>query len=200
LTGGPRPDKVARVSAERLYTPARLTRRRLRAYGIDLAVMAGWQGVLAAGAVLLPGRQARARVFRAPATADLAQFVTGVLPAAVYLASGESGPARATAGKRSARLVVAAEDGGRAGAGRIAVRTAVKLLPWQLAHLGVARVGGAVPGRHAERTARAALGAALTLTAVSCTLAVCRADGRALHDLAAGTRVVAADEREDPRN
>lgn len=186
------------MTSARSGAPTRLTYRRLRAYGIDVAVMAGWQGVLAAGAVLLPGGgEARARVFRAPGTADLAQFATGVLPAALYLASGESGPARATAGKRSARLVVVAEGGGRARTGRIAVRTAVKLLPWQLAHLGVARAVGAVPGRYAARTARAAFGAALTMTAVSCVLAVCRADGRALHDLAAGTRVVAAEDRED---
>jgi uncharacterized RDD family membrane protein YckC len=38
------------------------------------------------------------------------------------------------------------------------------------------------------------------MTAVSCVLAVCRADGRALHDLAAGTRVVAAEDREDPES
>lgn len=188
------------MTSARSGARTRLTYRRLRAYGIDVAVMAGWQGALAAGAVLLPGGRARARVFRAPGTADLAQFVTGVLPAALYLASGESGPARATAGKRSARLVVVAEGGGRARTGRIAVRTAVKLLPWQLAHLGVARAVGVAPGRYAARTARAAFGAAITLTAVSCALAAFRADGRALHDLAAGTRVVAAGDREDPES
>jgi len=168
----------------------RLTRRRLRAYAIDVAVMAGWQGVLAGSAVLLPGRQARARVFRAPRTADLAQFAAGVLPAALYLAGGESSRGQATAGKRAAGLVVVAEDGTRASRRRIAVRTGVKLLPWQLAHLAVTRTTGVVRGRHAERTAKAAFGTAIALSAASLALAACRSDGRALHDLAAGTRVV----------
>ncbi|MBY8877927.1 RDD family protein [Actinacidiphila acidipaludis] len=171
-------------------TRRQTTTRRLRAYAIDVSVMAGWQGVLAASS-LLPGARWRTRVFRDPRTADLAQFTAGVLPAALYLGGGEASTAQATAGKRAAGLmVVTAGDGGRASARTIAVRTGVKLLPWQLAHLAVTRATGVVGGRHAERTARAAFGAALALSAVSLTLAVCRPDGRALHDLVAGTRVV----------
>jgi len=177
------------VSRAALPQTRRPTRRRLRAYAIDVGVMAGWQAVLAATSAL-PGGRRRAAYFRAPRTADLAQFTVGVLPAALYLGCGEAGRAQATAGKRSVNLVVVAEDGARASKGRIAVRIGVKLLPWQLAHLAITRVTGVVRGRHAERTAKAAFGAAIALTAVSLTLAARRPDGRALHDLVAGTRVV----------
>jgi uncharacterized RDD family membrane protein YckC len=89
--------------------------------------------------------------------------------------------------------VVVAADGRRASRRRVAVRTAVKLLPWQIAHLAVTRAVGAVPGRHAQQAAKAGFGAALGLAALSAACAAGRADGRALHDLVAGTRVVPDD-------
>lgn len=78
---------------------------------------------------------------------------------------------------------------------RIAVRTGVKLLPWQIAHLSITRAVGIVPGRNAAAWSRAGLVTALGLATASAALAVLRPDGRALHDLVAGTRVaVAADD------
>ena len=70
------------------------------------------------------------------------------------------------------------------------MRTAVKLLPWQLAHLALNRAVGVGVAR-SPRLAAAGFGLSLAMTGASVTLAASRSDGRALHDLAAGTRVVA---------
>ena len=169
---------------------------RLRASGIDFAVIGGWVGVLAGGsAVWRAAGRDYGRVFRDPATVDLAQFATMVLPTGLYLAAGEAGARHATAGKRAVGLVVVGGDGGLPSPSRIAVRTAVKLLPWQIAHLSVTRAAGIVPGPHAAALSGAGLVTALGLATTSAALAVLRPDGRALHDLVAGTRVaVAADD------
>jgi uncharacterized RDD family membrane protein YckC len=140
-------------------------------------------------------------VFRDPATVDLAQFATMVLPTGLYLVAGEAGTRNATAGKLAAGLVVVGRDGGQPSPSRIAVRTAVKLLPWQIAHLSITRATGIVPGRYAAALSRAGLVTALGLATTSAALAVLRPDGRALHDLVAGTRVaVAADDTRRSRS
>lgn len=179
---------VSMIGSSRFRKPP--GRRRLRASGIDLAVIGGWAVVLAGGSALwrAAGRD-YGRVFRDPATVDLAQFATMVLPAGLYLAAGEAGARHATAGKRASGLVVVAADGSRPTTARIAVRTVVKLLPWQIAHLSITRAAGIVPGRHAATLSRAGLVTALGLATTSAALAVLRPDGRAMHDLVAGTRV-----------
>jgi uncharacterized RDD family membrane protein YckC len=164
---------------------------RWRASAVDLLAIWAWLGAVA-GLSRLPAlrRTGYAALFRRPATADAAQFVTGVLPVALYLAAGEAGPAQANWGKRAAGLAVVGPDGSRPGRLRILVRTAVKLLPWQLAHLAVTRAAGVGVAR-SPRLAGAGFGLALAMAGASVAVATSRPDGRALHDLAAGTRVVA---------
>ncbi|HTZ43215.1 MAG TPA: RDD family protein [Jatrophihabitans sp.] len=164
------------------------SRARLRAAVADLATCWLWLGALA-GLSRLPllRRTGYRALFTDPATADLAQFGTAVLPVWAYLTAGEAGRRQAAWGKRSAGLVVTGLDGQPAGRARIAVRSAVKLLPWQLAHLALGRLVG--PGRRRPRLAAAGFGAALGLAGASVGLAVVRPDGRALHDLVAGTQV-----------
>lgn len=55
-----------------------------------------------------------------------------------YVALSESSPWRATIGKRLLGLCVTDIGGKRRGIGRSVLRTAVKLLPWDLAHLTIA--------------------------------------------------------------
>lgn len=164
-------------------------RARFRASAVDLAVIWLWFGGLA-GLSRLPvvRRSGYPALFRKPATADLAQLVTGVLPVWAYLTAGD---ATGAGSKRSAGLRVVGADGGTAPLARLALRSAVKLLPWQLAHLALGRLIG--PGRRSPRVAAAGFGAALGLAGTSVAVAASRPDGRALHDLAAGTRVVPVD-------
>jgi len=149
-----------------------------------------WLGAMA-GASRIPAlrRTGYAARFRDPATADLAQFATGVLPSALYLATGEAGRGHATRGKRAAALTIVDSDGRPPHHARIAVRTAVKLLPWQIAHLSITRAVGIVPGKHSKKLALTGFGISLGLVACSTWLAITRPDGKALHDLVAGTQV-----------
>jgi uncharacterized RDD family membrane protein YckC len=161
---------------------------RLGASVVDYGVIVGWLAVLTGGGfavrALLPPGDAGAM----PAVAyDAVAFAFSVLPVWLYLTLTEAGARQATWGKRRAGLVVVTAGGGRPGWRRIAVRNAVKLLPWQLAHIAVARLilGG-------EELATIWTTDALSLLiATGSIVAACRDPwGRALHDRVAGTRVV----------
>jgi uncharacterized RDD family membrane protein YckC len=178
-------------SAERLSHPGAPRTARLRASAVDLLAIWAWLGAVAALSRLpVLRRTGYAALFRRPATADAAQFVTGVLPVVLYLAAGEAGSAHATRGKRATGLAVLGPGGTWPGRRRILVRTAVKLLPWQLAHLALTRAAGVGVAR-SPKLAGAGFGLALAVAGTSVALAASRPDGRALHDLAAGTRVIA---------
>jgi uncharacterized RDD family membrane protein YckC len=164
-------------------------RRRLLASVGDYGVIAGWLGALSAVAAL--GRLA-AGPDRAPRSApllaqDLAVAAMTVLPVGAYLAATESGPRQASAGKRWQGLRVTTASGGPVGRRRAVVRNAVKLLPWQIAHVGLVRLlnGRETPGVWVLQELSLVLAAASTVTALR------DRRGRALHDLVAGTRVVA---------
>ncbi|MFI6600586.1 RDD family protein [Nonomuraea sp. NPDC050536] len=157
--------------------------RRAAALGWDYLLIVGWLVMLAA-AYLLGFRPLAAVPL---VGADLVIAGITVLPVWAYLVVSEAGTAQATWGKRRARLIVTA-DGGRPGPLRIMVRNAVKLLPWQLAHLAVLRFW-TMEGESAIAVPALVLG--YVLVAVTLALALLRRDRAALHDLVAGTRVVA---------
>ncbi len=120
-----------------------------------------------------------------PAT-DAVAFVITVLPTWLYLTLTEAGGRHATFGKRAARMWVLTAQGSEPAPGRIALRNAVKLTPWQLAHLAVARF-------IVEEQLVAAAGcyvASLALVVLTVAMAVRDPWRRGLHDRVAGTRVV----------
>ncbi|MGY1854798.1 RDD family protein [Modestobacter sp. SYSU DS0290] len=159
---------------------------RWRASGWDYLVILGWLAVLT-----VLGLAVR-RAFPhpgpiPPVAADAVAFGFSVLPVWAHLTVTEAGPRRGTWGKRRTGLAVVAGDGERAGAGRVAVRNAVKLLPWQLAHVSVARI---IAGVDAPVTVATTYALSLVIPAVSIAIAWRDPAHRALHDLVAGTRVV----------
>ena len=168
-------------------------RPRLLASLTDLAMIGGWLGVLTAvGAVVrrfLPDRPPT--VSRGPArlAADVGIFAATVLPTGLYLGLTEAGAGQATLGKRWLRIRVVDDRGGRPGGAQIARRTAVKLLPWQLAHLSVARL---IWGDQRSPIVWPTYLASLAIPLVSVVQALRDPAGRALHDRAAGTRVVSS--------
>jgi uncharacterized RDD family membrane protein YckC len=166
---------------------ASAVRSRLNASLHDLAVIAAGIGVLTAvGAALRSGARTPPDPRSVPAT-DLLVFAATVLPTGAYLAAGEAGNHQAAWGKRRAGLRVVTADGERPGLGRIVLRTAVKLLPWQLAHLSVTRL---VLRADDPVVTWGANALAYLLPALSVTMALRDRRGRALHDRVAGTRVV----------
>lgn len=162
-------------------------RVRLAASGIDYLLILGWLAVLTvAGLLIRPLLPASS-----PPTlldVDLVAFGCTVFPVWCYLTLTETGPRAATAGKRFTHLMVCGGDGSPASRGRVMLRNAIKLLPWQLAHLAVARL--VLDQQFGAAVAVDAL--SLLLVALTITMALRDPRGRALHDRLAGTRVVAA--------
>lgn len=71
---------------------------------------------------------------------DLIAFVTVTLPVALYFVLQECSPRQATWGKRREGLRVVMADGRPLSLWRSVVRSAVKFLPWQIAHIVVYRM------------------------------------------------------------
>jgi uncharacterized RDD family membrane protein YckC len=159
----------------------------------DLVPIWGWlAGVGAFGGVLRLCRiDVVGRLFACRSTADATNFALTVLPVGTILSLGDSGPQSASWGKRRTGLAVRTVAGGTPTFGQAARRNAVKLAGWQTAHLGLLRVTGGVSHRNAHAIGSALLWGAYLVCAVDAAPAVARRDGRALHDLAAGTQVVA---------
>jgi uncharacterized RDD family membrane protein YckC len=111
-------------------------RRRLAALGLDYLVILGWMTVLAAGSLATSVAVGPPDVLGAlgPVGAQAVFFTLLTLPVGLYLFLSESGPAQATWGKRRMGLIVTSDDGARPARRQVAIRTAVKLLPWEVAH------------------------------------------------------------------
>jgi uncharacterized RDD family membrane protein YckC len=108
------------------------------AYLIDCAIVFG----LFAALQLLVFSPLRSMIgideawFRSGVSTQIYTLLTISLPIWLYFALTESSPWRATVGKRLLGLrVVGVDRGERIGFGRAIVRTFVKLLPWEVAHL-----------------------------------------------------------------
>ena len=162
---------------------------RWRASLWDYLVILGWLAFLTVlGLVvrpLLPPVPAERTV--SPLAADAVAFLLTVLPVWVYLTTTESGRERASWGKRRAGLYVTSATGDDFGWRRVAVRNAVKLLPWQLAHIAVARI---ITGADEPVTILFTYALSLLLPAVSISMAWRDPLRRALHDRVASTRVI----------
>ena len=118
--------------------PRRLSpRRRLAALLLDYLVVLTWMVVLAVMSLavnLTMGDYPDVLGALGPFGAQAFFFSLLTLPVGLYLYLCESGPAQATWGKRRMGLVVRSVDGARPGRGQVAIRTVVKLLPWEIAH------------------------------------------------------------------
>ncbi|MFO7270603.1 RDD family protein [Sphaerobacter thermophilus] len=175
--------------------PARIVLRRGLAYAIDVALAYGvFVGVQTA---LTPIRNRLDPVWMTSGPRlEGYIFLTISLPVWCYFTLCEGSRWQATVGKRLLGLRVVTATGERVGWGRALLRTVVKLLPWDIAHVTVAlprplfidpNTGALDWTRGDFRPGFLLAYAVLALTLV----AVVRTPRRqALHDLAAGTVVV----------
>lgn len=108
------------------------------------------------------------------------------LPVGLVFAIAEAGPRGATWGKRRLGLRVIGPDGRSPSLPRSLVRTACKLLPWELAHTAVHRL----PQAAAPRWVSAVLAAAWILGFAYALPTVFDAGRRTLYDRLSRTRVV----------
>lgn len=110
---------------------------RLLAYAIDVALLAAALGLVQLAI--------RAAVFGGATPAwvhvgwklELFVLATISLPAWIYFACCDASASGATLGKRALKLRVARLDGGRLDGVSALLRTAFKLLPWELTHVGL---------------------------------------------------------------
>lgn len=168
--------------------------RRLAAFGLDYLVVLAYLIVLGCiGWALASGATSDAwgEFVSSPARLELLAFCTTVLPVCAYFALLESSPGGATLGKRRMHLRVARIGGGRLGLGRALLRSAVKFLPWQLAHTSLVHIPG-WPTSPQSPPSWVVLGMVLVWGLVGfyiVALAV-RSDHRAPYDWVAGSHVV----------
>jgi uncharacterized RDD family membrane protein YckC len=156
---------------------------RFRAQALDTAVIAGWVGFAAAvglglrtGGISLDSAWAR----------DAVAFTSLVLPSTLTFAASEASMAQATFGKRRLNLIVTDREGNRVSFRRSLARSALKFLPWQLAHT-------AVFGLLADPTSKGFLFLSIgaqALVVVSVFAMILDPEHPALHDRVAGTRVI----------
>lgn len=182
---------------------------RVAAFLIDILV------VCAAVVVLLQLVLDPLRAALGPGWARVGWFYIGYtlltvsLPIWLYFAGYESGDQHATFGKRWLGIAVAGASGRPPAFGRALLRTIVKLLPFEIAHLVVAvpvnpfidpiTAGLILPGmRELGGTVLAGLLVALLILGATLLSAALHPDRRALHDLLAGTWVVRTARRPAP--
>lgn len=111
---------------------------RIRAFGLDYLVILAYGVLLVAVGLLL--QSVLAPLFsRSAATAEATAFLLVTLPVSLYFALSESGGSQGTWGKRRMGLKVVDARGERIGLMRSLVRSAVKFIPWELAHFVIWR-------------------------------------------------------------
>lgn len=158
---------------------------------LDYLVIVVWivVVVLAGLAIRAVWPDAGATMFGSPLAAELSGFVSLTLPVTLYFALTEASGRRASLGKRRMRLqVVTVPEGGRLSPRRSLLRSAVKFLPWELAHASIWQF--AFAGADSGVLPIALLTASWVLVLANVGAAVFAPQHRAVHDLVAGSVVV----------
>ena len=117
----------------------RIVLRRLLAFGVDYAFVAAYLAVLLGISLVLlasPAGVGYAALWSGPVRGALMGFAVLTLPVVLYFALSES-LAGCTIGKRVLGLRVVSAGGGRLSMPRSLARSAIKFLPWELAHFTI---------------------------------------------------------------
>jgi uncharacterized RDD family membrane protein YckC len=118
---------------------------------------------------------------------DVGITLLTLLPYFIYLYRTEVSDRHATWGKRREGIEVTGEQGTAPGRGRVATRNLVKVLPWQLGHMGTTRLVATEEVTTIALTFEVA--SLLLLAAIVIPILFRR---RGIHDLMAGTTVTPA--------
>ncbi|GAA5225487.1 RDD family protein [Paeniglutamicibacter antarcticus] len=114
--------------------------KRFAALGLDYLVIMGWLAVLGVCSTvvfLVRGELPDTLGMLAPLGSGVLYFFLLVFAVGVYLFKTESGEYHATWGKRKMGLEVRSTDGRTPNKMQILLRTIVKLVPWEFAHIFV---------------------------------------------------------------
>jgi uncharacterized RDD family membrane protein YckC len=164
--------------------PVQLIQRRAGAYLVDIILLFAVLAPLGLLVQNLLGTQAET----GPQVWWVILFNFSI-PVWAYFALSDASAGGATIGKRLFRLRVTAASGGSPGLGRALLRTAVKLIPWELVHL----FAFAFSPDLSQFTLMQGLGIGLANLLWMVYLIALLPNGgrRSLHDMAANTQVVA---------
>ncbi|MEO1040155.1 MAG: RDD family protein [Pseudomonadota bacterium] len=117
--------------------------RRVFAFLIDYLLLAVYAAGLSAIAFAFgPDVGASPADFAGKLRGHAIAFATLTAPVVLYFAVLETSPLHGTLGKRVLGLRVEAGNGARLGTARSLVRSAVKFLPWEIAHFAIWYVPG----------------------------------------------------------
>jgi uncharacterized RDD family membrane protein YckC len=170
---------------------------RIKASLIDYLVILAWMATIGlAGLVisLLLGGYPDFLGILGPIAAQVLFFFVLTFPVGVYLYVAESGTRHATIGKRKMGMWVSGLGGGTPSRWNIFLRALVKLLPWEIAHTFIWQMQYVFyqSGYEADVPEWIFIGLNVAIVSVIIYVAMIalRKDGRAPHDLVAGTRVV----------
>lgn len=165
---------------------------------LDYVVILGWMALLGLGSVVLAvlsGGYPDVLGALGPVGTQAVFFLLLTLPVGLYLYLSESSSAQASWGKRRLGLLVTTTDGHRPSRGQVAVRTVVKLLPWEVAHTFVWQMQAVFyrDGYDADVPVWILVGLNAVLAAIVVYLAMSLLGGRrGPHDRAASTIVTAS--------
>ena len=170
--------------------PPAATGRRLASWWWDYLLILAWLAAvfLLIGLPQILGWLDLSAIWADQVAGDIAITVLTVLPYLVYLTITEWRPPHATWGKRRVGIEVIGKDGDPPGGGAVLVRNLVKVLPWQLGHMGTTRLVFATQVTTAAISFQVGSLVLLALVVVPVLF------GRpGIHDLLAGTRVTSAE-------
>ena len=168
--------------------------RRLLAFGADYLVIAVYLVVLfgLSAAALASGiGHVYSAVWSNAESAELAGFILLTVPVVLYFSIFESSPRGATPGKRILELRVIRASGEQLSLGRSLLRSAVKFLPWELAHFTVWHFVYETAGHHSPPAWTAlTLGLVYLLVALFLVSLFIGREHRTVYDQIAGSRVI----------
>ncbi len=114
--------------------------KRLLAFAIDFLLIAAYILVLIGIGVGIVGVANESAVLASPWTMDLFAFLILILPVILYFALQEGSQRQATWGKHKVGIKVVNAQGQKLSGRQALIRSAVKFLPWQLAHTCVFQI------------------------------------------------------------
>lgn len=164
--------------------PTRIDVARLQSWGWDYLAVVGWlltMGV-ALGLPVTAGWVSLDVILDRAVATDLALMTVTVIPLFLYLVATEASASRATPGKRRVGLVVHVRSSTNR-VGRVMVRNAAKVAPWQLGHMAAWRFATGEPSIMAIASLAASF--VLLFAVAGPPLVRCRG----LHDLISGSTV-----------
>ncbi|MCP3031566.1 RDD family protein [Halobacillus sp. A1] len=167
------------------YAPFRL---RIYAFLLDYLVIVVY-GISVAGTISFVFNPFIQPLFsHSPVIAELTGFLIMTLPVSLYFILCEQSKSQGTWGKRKLGLRVVNLEGARIGIGRSIIRTAVKFLPWEVAHFGIWRL--MLPTEFSEITIFIILNAVNAAIILYLIFPLTNKQKKNVYDWVAGTRVI----------